>query len=207
MTISFAGDSPVIQSGYDPAFLAPDEIPEHSLCAILGIPTPSYKPWLRPDQSPLLSEDNIPLGMTLLHAPGHTPDELALWDADEGMLYVGDTLYEQAHIIFTKEGSIVLWFKTVDKLIRLVAESGKGDAVRINCGHVTAERPAMDVLRTTKAFMLDVVEGREEVKMRMHKRGEEYVEYVQDGGRYSLICPERLVKEARGAMGCDTPAT
>ncbi|KAI0330222.1 Metallo-hydrolase/oxidoreductase [Cubamyces sp. BRFM 1775] len=199
----FAGDSPVIQSGYDPAFLAADKLPEHSLCAFLGIPTPSYKPSLQPDQSPLLSKDNISLGMTLLHTPGHTPDELALWDADEGMLYVGDTLYEWAHIIFPKEGSIVLWLESVDKLARLVAESGNSDAVKINCGHMTAKGSAMDVLRSTKAFMLDVVEGRENVKSRMHKRGEEYVEYAQDGGRYSLICPERLVQEARRAMSCD----
>ncbi|KAH9902783.1 Metallo-hydrolase/oxidoreductase [Cubamyces lactineus] len=203
----FASDSLVIQSGYDPAFLEADQLPEHSLCASLGIPTPSYKPLLQPDQSPPLSKDNIPLGMTLLHTPGHTPDELALWDTDEGMLYVGDTLYEWAPIIFPKEGSIVVWLETVDKLIRLVAESGKGDSVKINCGHVTAEGPAMDVLHSTKAFMLNVVEGKEKVKRRMQKRGEEYVEYEQDGGRYSLICPERLVKEARGTMSCDMPAT
>ena len=62
----------------------------------------------------------VPLGVVVLHTPGHTPDELALWDESETMLYVGDTLYEWAHIIFPSEGSIVQWLQTVDGLIALV---------------------------------------------------------------------------------------
>ena len=57
------------------------------------------------------------MGMQLLHTPGHTPDELALWDEAETMLYIGDTLYEWAPIIFPNEGSIVQWLETVDALL------------------------------------------------------------------------------------------
>ena len=138
--------------------------------------------------------------MTLLHTPGHTPDELALWDDEEGMLYVGDTLYERAPIIFPNEGSIIQWLDTVNALLGLVRDSGKAEQVKVNCGHSTVDTAALDVLETARSFMMDVIEGREPVKRTMTKRGEEHVEYVQRGGRYSLICPERLVREARGAM-------
>ncbi|KAH9850252.1 beta-lactamase-like protein [Lenzites betulinus] len=196
----FATDSLIIASGHDPAFIAPNRLPEHSLCANLGIPTPSYTPTLLPDYSPVFSADGDPLGVVLLHAPGHTPDELALWDEGEGMLYVGDTLYEWAPIIFPNEGSIVVWLDTIDKLIAVVQSSARAEEVLISCGHKTAGQPALEVLRTTLAFMMDVLEGREAVKRRMEKRGEVHVEYVQEGERYSLICPERLVEEARKAF-------
>ena len=70
---------------------------------------------------------------------------------------------------------------------------------RISCGHVTAGRPALEVLNASKEFMRDVLEGREKVRARFEKRGEVCVEYVQKGGVYSLACPERLVEEARKA--------
>ncbi|KAI0749582.1 Metallo-hydrolase/oxidoreductase [Daedaleopsis nitida] len=193
----FAKDSPVIASGHDPAFLSSHNLPTHSLCDDLGITTPSYEPSLRPHMDAISSDDGVSLGIKLLHTPGHTPDELALWDEDEGILYVGDTLYEWAPIIFPNEGSIVQWFDTVDALMALVEKSGKAEETRVNCGHKTAMGPGLEVLRTTKAFLMDVVEGREQVKREMRKRGEMHVEYVQIGGRYSLICPERLVNEAR----------
>ncbi|KAI9000581.1 beta-lactamase-like protein [Trametes punicea] len=193
----FAQDSLILASGYDPAFLAPDKLPEHSLCSSLGIRTPSYAPVLKADGSLILSKGGIALGAVILHTPGHIPDELALWDEGEGMLYVGDTTYQWAPIIFPNEGSIVAWLKSVDKLISLVVESPTGEMVKINCGHTTAMEPAVDVLRSTRAFMMDVLEGREKVRSRMTRRGEVFVEYAQEGGRYSLICPERLVREAR----------
>ena len=193
----FAHDSPVLVSGNDPSFFAPDKLPTHSLCDSLGIRTPTYRPSLRPHSHQILSADEKPLGMTLLHTPGHVPDELALWDEEEAMLYVGDTLYEWAPIIFPIEGSIVEWFKTMDDLIAFVKASGKADRAKVNCGHKTAGVSALEVLQTARAFVADVVEGREEVKSRMTKRGEEHVAYAQAGGRYSLLCPARLVREAK----------
>ncbi|KAI0635662.1 beta-lactamase-like protein [Trametes polyzona] len=199
----FAEDSTILASGYDPAFIALDALPEHSLCASLGVRTPSYTPSLQPHRAPLFSAEGVPLGVTLLHTPGHTPDELALWDEEEAMLYVGDTLYEWAPIIFPNEGSIVVWLRTVDSLVAAVEGGRKDVTARISCGHTTAGVPALEVLRSGRAFMMDVLEGREEIKSRVVKRGEVHVEYVQQGGRYSLICPERLVREAREATACN----
>ncbi|CDO72467.1 hypothetical protein BN946_scf184980.g8 [Trametes cinnabarina] len=124
----FAEDSLILASGHDPAFLAPETLPQHSLCADLGIHAPSYRPVLLSHQAQITSRDRKTLGMTLLHTPGHTPDEVALWDEEEGMLYVGDTLYERAPIIFPSEGSIVKWLGTIDSLTALVTGCGpKGE--------------------------------------------------------------------------------
>jgi glyoxylase-like metal-dependent hydrolase (beta-lactamase superfamily II) len=137
--------------------------------------------------------DGVQLGLTILHTPGHTPDELAVWDEAEGVLYVDDTLYERAAIIFPNEGSIVDWWRSVENLLRLV--QGKG--AKICAGHVTAGQDAEDVLKATLAFMRDVLTGKEEVVHREQKRGESFAVYFQEGGRFSLGTPERLVEEAK----------
>jgi len=195
----FAKDSPVLVSGNAPEFLSPDQLPEHSLCKSLGIELPQYTSTFVPDHHQITAgdrENKVPLGVEVLYTPGHTPDELALWDEPEKMLYVGDTVYEWAHIIFPNEGSIVVWFNTMRKLLDLAM---KYEGVRISCGHVTAGQPARSVLSGATDFMLRVVAGQEQEKRRMLKRGEIHVEYVQQDGRFSLICPKRLVEEARQA--------
>ena len=139
--------------------------------------------------------------MTIFHTPGHTPDEIALYDHAEMMLYVGDSLYEYEAIIFPSEGSIVTWFESMDFLSRLVetmdSKASDGRKVQMNSGHRTVLRPALEILQAAKAFMEDVVNGKEEVKERWQNRGEETVGYKQSGGRFSLRCPEKLILEMR----------
>ncbi|KII89917.1 hypothetical protein PLICRDRAFT_108358, partial [Plicaturopsis crispa FD-325 SS-3] len=197
----FAKDSTVIASAYSPSFISPSNLPNHSLCTDLGIHTPSYTPTLVPHLHPITLKNGVSSGVTVLHTPGHTPDELALWDDAEQMLYVGDTLYEHAPIIFPSEGSITEWLHTVDMLRDFVAARArtKADTVRINCGHATAAKPALEVLVAAKGFILDVLAGKEPERGRTTSRGEVRVEYKQRGGRFALICPERLVLEARKA--------
>lgn len=193
----FAKDSPILESSYSPSFVSRANLPTHSLCSNLGIRTPVFTPTLVPHNRPVLSAFGTPVGMTVLHTPGHTPDEIAMWDADDLMLYVGDTVYEFEPIIFPNEGDIRIWLSTIDKLVAVVMSSTSPAEVMINSGHRTTMRPALEVLRTAKQFMVDVLLGKEKVRSRTRRRGLDYVEYVQDGGRYSLQCPERLIREAR----------
>ena len=193
----FAHDSPVFQSAHAPAFVARDALPTHSLCADLGIRTPQFASVLIPHNAALASASGVPLGVTLLHTPGHTPDEIALWDAEELMLYVGDTVYEWEPIIFPAEGDITVWLSTIDELVATVMTSHAPENVQINCGHRTALRPALAVLAMAKRFMLDVLADDVEVRWRIWRRGEWHVEYRQDGGQFSVRCPERLIDDAR----------
>ncbi|KAJ6531736.1 Metallo-hydrolase/oxidoreductase [Mycena capillaripes] len=190
-------DSRILVSSHSPSFVSPSNLPIHSLCESMGIPTPSYTPLLVPHQYAVQSRTLVPLGISILHTPGHTPDELALYDAAEKMLYVGDSLYEEETIIFPKEGSIVDWILSIEYLIVFVKTENQTGQVRINCGHRTVCRPALEVLNATKEFMEDVIAGREPVKRREWRRGEKTVSYAQKGGRFALRCPERLVLEAQ----------
>jgi len=116
------------------------------------------------------------------------------------MLFVGDTLYEHDPIIFPNEGSIVEWFSTMSGLIAFAELHSTKRPAQISCGHATAGGNAVEVLRATRDFMKDIIEEKEEMKRRFLKRGFWHVEYRQQGGRFSLICPERLVLEARKAL-------
>jgi len=192
---AFSSDSPILGSGYDPAFASPENLPVHSQSNALGLRIPSYKIQLVPHRHSITSTtDNVPLGVIVLHTPGHTPDELALWDAQESMLYVGDTLYEDDPIIFPDEGSLPKWFATVDELLAFVRNLPNASEVKINCGHATAMKPAIDVLEATKEFMSDVVSGKEPLVRRFPRKAGWAVEYKQTSGRFSLICPEKWLK-------------
>jgi len=193
----------ILASSHSSSFLSESNIPENSLCNSLGIKAPSYSPTLVPHNFIIHSPDHnkTSLDVQILHTPGHTPDEIALYDRSERMLYVGDTLYEEEPIIFPKEGSIVIWLASVNALISFVQSNQvAGEIVFLNAGHCTTKRDALETLRSTRKFILDVVEGKETVKRRTTKRGEETVEYRQAGDRFSLICPERLVIEARQTL-------
>ncbi|KAF9476687.1 Metallo-hydrolase/oxidoreductase [Pholiota conissans] len=200
---------PILASGHSPSFVSKEQLPESSLCKPMGIEMPIYTPTLVADRhritAPGFSKE---LGVTILHTPGHTPDEIALFDEAEMMLYVGDSLYEHEHIIFPSQGSITTWFASMKFLVSFVKEknelsvhssdSAMAREVLINSGHVTALRPALDVLLGAIAFVRDVVDGKEKVKERRWHRGEATVTYEQGDNRFSLRCPERLVLEARG---------
>jgi len=203
----FTKDSPIIASSHSPEFLLPSALPNSSLCRFLNIQTPSYSPILVPHLHALVSPnaEKLPLDVIILHTPGHTPDELALYDEVEMMLYVGDSLYEYEPIIFPKDGSIITWFTSMAYLISFVNKENNGrhhkgsgyNQVLINSGHRTVLRPALEVLSDAETFMDNVVDGMELVKERTTVQGEVTVTYEQEGGRFSLRCPERLVLDAR----------
>ncbi|CAJ2509647.1 Uu.00g146730.m01.CDS01 [Anthostomella pinea] len=62
----------------------------------------------------------VDMGMTVLHTPGHTPDELAWYDHEEMHLYVGDSFYREGEdglpIIFPVKGSLIEWVFSMQKL-------------------------------------------------------------------------------------------
>ncbi|KAF7558085.1 hypothetical protein G7Z17_g138 [Cylindrodendrum hubeiense] len=65
------------------------------------------------------------LGLVIYQTPGHTPDELALWDPQERVLFAGDTIYEWYPILFPPEGDLVIYTETLGKLRSLVDEWNK----------------------------------------------------------------------------------
>ena len=119
-----APKSAIWASSYDKPFIeGEDRLPTSSLCHFFGIETPQYKitHWADDGQHILAGEGGEDLGLVIYHTPGHTPDELAVWDPQERVIFVGDTLYEWARIAFPLEGDLRLYSNTLGKLQSLVA--------------------------------------------------------------------------------------
>jgi len=195
----FTADSVIIASSHCPSFLSPANLGKNSLCEVLKIPTPKYEATLMDNLSHII-QDGTDTGLQVIHTPGHTPDELALWDKEQRMLYVGDTLYEWSPIIFPNAGDFSQWFSSVGKLISLVTDAERGglEPVRINSGHSTSMGQALDVLNQARSFLHGVVQGEEPVKNRTSgPDGISIVFYQRQDKRFSLRCPESLIKCAR----------
>lgn len=57
------------------------------------------------------------LGVSIIHTPGHTPDEIAWYDYSEMHLFVGDSFYEEGEdgmsILFPGEGNLIEWVSNI----------------------------------------------------------------------------------------------
>lgn len=94
-----SADPIIVASSFDKAFILED-LPIHSLCTYIDLPTPKYEIsyWARQFDTPQL-ETELPLRIQFLQIPGHTPCSLAWYDIDEHHLYVGDAFYERKRAI------------------------------------------------------------------------------------------------------------
>ena len=205
----FADVDPTILASYYGKSFVEENLSEHSLCHFLGIPTPKYtiSYWAKDYEK--ISLNKLSLGLQIIATPGHTPDELAWYDEQERHLYVGDSFYEriandksyEQAIIFPKEGSLIEYMDSLDKLISFVDEKNLDQdkaSIKISCGHITSSSEGKEILRAVQRFFKDVVAGRVPVKQTSKKRGEEIHLWQDDGEpRFSLSAPKRLVEEAR----------
>ena len=103
-------------------------LPIHSLCQFVGMKTPQYTVthWTADGECIKYGTDYPDLGLVVYQTPGHVPDEIAVWDSNERVLFVGDTAYEWAPILFPLEGSIPLYKEHLYKLRGLVRELNAG---------------------------------------------------------------------------------
>ncbi|KAF1808814.1 Metallo-hydrolase/oxidoreductase, partial [Eremomyces bilateralis CBS 781.70] len=192
--------SSICASSYDRSFLSPANLPTISLCRNLGIRTPSYKVshWLDDGQFLQYKSNSLPL--RVFHTPGHTPDELAIWDSDERVLFVGDSLYEWVPIIFPSQGNIVLFSDSIGRMKQLVAEWNADESssrVKIACRHVTYDADGEQILSDVEEFLWLVVTGAVKPKQSEESRGDILDLYEGDDGKYSIRCPHRLVLDFR----------
>jgi glyoxylase-like metal-dependent hydrolase (beta-lactamase superfamily II) len=222
------GHVQILASNHDREFLEPYKtLEEHSLCNSEKITCPKYAVsiWARHGKNVVYSHPSGPsmiLPIKTLWTPGHTPDSLSWFDEQERVVYVGDSLYTRtstdtenapwgpeaaAPVLFPKEGDIELWWESVDKVLAFVQarnEHGKeGKRVMLSAGHVTTNVDAETVLKEVKAFMGRVLTDKVDFEERGMKRGERFGMWVEDGGRFSLGAPIRVVEQGRGKIPRD----
>ncbi|KAK5110538.1 hypothetical protein LTR62_005730 [Meristemomyces frigidus] len=134
--------------------------------------------------------EDLDLGITIIHTAGHTPDELAWYDHAEMHLYVGDSFYlegdEDMPIIFPDAGNLIEWVISIRKLAVFVrSENEKAAAaaallpqpshleegiedewqhvparVKISCAHTTTGVDGAEILAALEKFTYDVVSGK-----------------------------------------------
>ncbi|KAM5349239.1 hypothetical protein ACJ41O_005746 [Fusarium nematophilum] len=191
--------SKIWASAYDRDFIeGSGRLPQSSLCRLVGMETPNYRVthWADDGQHVVDSRGDG-LGLALYQTPGHTPDQLAIWDPQERFLFVGDTIYEWAPILFPPEGSITAYSETIGKLKNLVRgwneENGATEAqplaprVKMACGHNTRDVDALEMLTVVDQALLDAVELRIQRVDGGVKRGAQVETYEAEGGRVSFI--------------------
>lgn len=211
----FQDDSPDIIASWNGKAFIESDLPEHSLCKYLEIPVPKYKvtTWAHDYQK--LYFDDISLHLQVIHTPGHTPDEIAWYDDRERHLYVGDTLYERVAkdksyeqaILFPKEGNIVDYLSSLNKLLLFVETKNNDDSankgpVKIGCGHVTSSVDGKEILLAVRQLFLDIVQGKVPIVGTEEKRGEVYATWKEDGEpRFSVTAPKRIMQDAKQNWG------
>ncbi|KAH6869491.1 beta-lactamase-like protein [Thelonectria olida] len=192
-------ESTVWASAYDKDFIeGPGRLPQSSLCRFAGMETPEYQVtnWAGDGQH-LVDSRGDDLGLTLYQTPGHTPDQLAIWDPRERFLFVGDTIYEWSAILFPPEGSVTAYSGSIGRLKKLVQEWNQGSGptedqlfasrVKMACGHNTRDVDALEMLMEVDQVLLDAVELRIQPVDGGVKRGEQLELYEGEGGRVSFL--------------------
>jgi glyoxylase-like metal-dependent hydrolase (beta-lactamase superfamily II) len=58
--------------------------------------------------------------LAVLHIPGHAPDAVALFDADRGELFTGDTFYEGPIFVFARGADFAAFTASAERLATLV---------------------------------------------------------------------------------------
>lgn len=215
----------IASSSHARTFLEPrSHLKQHSLCTSMNLPCPAYTTtlWAAHAQRLTIQHPSLPapmpLPITTLHTPGHTPDSLSWYDHAARALYVGDSYYEResldsraapwgresaAPILFPSEGSLVDWWRSLDMLVGFVeGENAVGGSARVtlSAGHVTVGVDAGGFLLEVKGFMVRVLRGEVRFEEAPEKRGERFGFWWEEGGRFSLGAPLRVVDEGRGGI-------
>lgn len=148
------------------------------------------------------------LGLIAYHTPGHTPDELAIYDPAERVLFVGDSLYEWAPIIFPPgAGDLRDYQASLFKLRDLVKgwneDDGArdGERVKMACGHITQAADAEEFLGEVERFLSQVQRGLVQGRDGGDARGVKLVVFEREDGRVSFLGPKELF-DAFMATGC-----
>ncbi|KAF7563347.1 hypothetical protein G7046_g772 [Stylonectria norvegica] len=187
-----------------------DRLPTSSLCRFYGIETPQYKvsTWADDGQRVVGGKNKRDLGLVVYHTPGHTPDELAVWDPKERVVFVGDTLYEWTQIVFPLEGDLKVYSDTLGRLKSLVrgwnvhdpdqhATRGSQPRVKMSCGHTTSSSDAELLLNDVDLFLYHVVTNKYQPKELGMFRGEKVISYEREDGKISFRGPGSLFEAFR----------
>jgi len=98
--------------------------------------------------------------LTVIHAPGHTPDSMILFDRERGQLFTGDFLYPGTLFGFLPGSNMSSYLKTAERLSELNAECTAlyaahrfhpPGAPQLTCGHIADLERGLRNIRDQKS--------------------------------------------------------
>lgn len=102
--------------------------------------------------------------LRVLHVPGHTPDATALLDAENGLLFTGDSYYDGAIWLFVPETSLADYEKSIERLAAIEGSVdyllGAHNAARVDATVLGAVKTAFGKLVSGDLQPSDEDEGR-----------------------------------------------
>ncbi|KAJ5921776.1 hypothetical protein N7516_009479 [Penicillium verrucosum] len=177
--------STIWASDYDKDYLSPTRLPSTSLCDKLNIKTPEYTVtnWCSDGQQ-VTDSIGHDLGLTVYHTPGHTPDEVAIWDSHERILFVGDSIYQHAPIFLFETQSVIRYSESIGKMRQLIRRfnAETEQRAKISCSHITPSIDAANFLAEVDAFLYKVVTGQVERKGSLDMSGHPRDSYSRKDG-------------------------
>jgi glyoxylase-like metal-dependent hydrolase (beta-lactamase superfamily II) len=231
------GTTEIIASATGKHFIESD-LETHGLFKYVGRPTPYFQithwttsferlnwPLTHDPDEDAATARTVDLGITILHTPGHTPDELAWYDHEEMHLYVGDSLYEPGPVDdmpveWPPDGNLIDWSFSMRKLLQFVrsenaraAEVADHDEdngwtvvsgrVKLGAGHQTAAVDAEDILLKLEKVWWKTLRGDVPVVKKEVLRGDAYFTWREEGKKDQMYfqAPARLMDDARWFFG------
>ncbi|MGI9263430.1 MAG: MBL fold metallo-hydrolase [Gammaproteobacteria bacterium] len=89
--------------------------------------------------------------LEILHVPGHTPDATALLDAENGLLFTGDSFYDAELWLFVPETSLDDYDRAISRLAGVESEAryllGAHTSARVDAGRLSQVKAAFEKLR------------------------------------------------------------
>jgi len=142
--------------GFDNSRISGDFLPEAFCKGAPGGSDPASfytKPW---KQSRYMQDGEIlDLGgrkLEVLHVPGHTPDAVALLDAENRLLFSGDSWYDASLWLFARETNLEDYEASISRLAALDSEVdfllGAHNSARVDAGRIQAVVDAFRKIRT-----------------------------------------------------------
>ncbi|KAI8805844.1 beta-lactamase-like protein [Cladochytrium replicatum] len=164
----------VYMSGREQAYAM--NLGANSLCHIYeNCPVPrqfNVTTWLQDGQQIELDGDGTTL--TVLWTPGHSANDICIYDPYDQRLFMGDLLYTWAPVILGQGSNLTDYLASLRKVLVFVENLDEKDRVRLSCGHNAGNLPALEFLRS----MIKVTERA------MQAQIAEFEESELSGGRF-----------------------
>ncbi|KAK9457984.1 beta-lactamase-like protein [Dipodascopsis uninucleata] len=198
----FAHDSSIYNSGYDKEYILKD-LGCNSLCCAFNIPTPKFEVYHWLQQNEKLSYNGIDLHLEALITPGHTPDEIALYDSEENVLFAGDSIYETLPVYIIETSNMLDYIKSMTMLLEFVKTKNQETGKRITTasGHITDKADAQILLEETIECFWKTLKGESVLTEQNVLRGHQLLFYFNERKNVGFMAIESKLKEAMKHFG------